>query len=235
MNQQRSGARVLVVDDEPEILLALRTNLGRHGFQVDTADSMEATLRSWARRRPDVVILDLGLPDGSGMDVIRQLRERGNTPILVLSARSTERDKIAALELGADDYITKPFSVGELLARLRVALRHTARPSSGSDAVFRTRHFEVDFERRCVRVSGQEVHLTPTEYELLKVFVTHPNKLLTNRSLLQLVWGPEYGSESHYLHVYVAQLRQKLEPDPQRPRYFLTEPGVGYRLESEEE
>ncbi len=230
---QHSGARILVVDDEPEILLALRTNLSRHGFQVETADSGHSALEGYSRHHPDLLILDLGLPDMSGLDVIRELRTRGNTPIVVLSVRGADRDKVAALDLGADDYVTKPFSMEELQARIRVALRHAARPASGSAAVFRTGDLEVDFERRTVRVSGNEVHLTPTEYELLKVFVTHPNKVLTNRMLLQLVWGPEYGSETHYLHVYVAQLRQKIEADPQAPRYIVTEPGVGYRLLSD--
>ncbi len=230
---QHAGARILVVDDEPEILLALRTNLTRHGFQVETADSGQGALDGYVRYHPDLLILDLGLPDMSGVEVIRELRTRGNIPIVVLSVRSADRDKVAALDLGADDYVTKPFSTEELLARIRVALRHAAHPGSGGAAVFRAGDLEVDFERRTVRVAGCEVHLTPTEYDLLKVFVTHPNKVLTNRMLLQLVWGPEYGSETHYLHVYVAQLRQKIESDPQTPRYIVTEPGVGYRLLSE--
>lgn len=231
---QQSGARILVVDDEPEILLALRTHLSRHGFHVETADSGEAALACYERHRPDLVILDLGLPGMSGVDVIRELRERGSTSIVILSARGAERDKIAALDLGADDYITKPFSTGELLARIRVALRHSAGLAAG-EAVFRAGDLEVNLERHGVRVGGREVHLTPTEYELLKAFVTHPDKLLTNRMLLQMVWGPEYGSENHYLHVYVAQLRQKLEADPQAPRYIITEPGVGYRLSADTE
>ncbi len=230
---QHGGARILVVDDETEILLALRTNLSRHGFQVETADSGQGALDGYARYHPDLLILDLGLPEMSGVDVIRELRSWSNTPIVVLSVRGADRDKVAALDLGADDYVTKPFSMEELLARIRVALRHAAHPGSGSAAIFRTGDLEVDFERRRVRVGGTEVHLTPTEYDLLKVFVTYPDKVLTNRMLLQLVWGPEYGSETHYLHVYVAQLRQKLEADPQAPWYIVTEPGVGYRLLSD--
>jgi two-component system, OmpR family, KDP operon response regulator KdpE len=230
---QGGGARILVVDDEPEIVRALRTNLTRHGFHVDSAHGGLEALDSYARRRPDLVVLDLGLPDLNGVEVIRELRGRGNTPVVVLSARGGERDKIAALDLGADDYVTKPFSMGELMARIRVALRHSARPGSGAEAVFRTADLSVDFEKRAVRVGEMDVHLTPTEYELLKVLVTHPNKLLTNRILLQLIWGPEYGSETHYLHVYVAQLRQKLGDDPQDPHYIFTEPGVGYRFLSE--
>jgi len=230
---QHVGARILVVDDEPEILLALRTNLARHGFQVETSGTGRDALDGYTRYHPDLLILDLGLPDMNGVEVIRELRARGNTPIVVLSVRGAERDKVAALDQGADDYITKPFGMEELLARIRVALRHAVRPATGAAAIFRTGDLEVDFERRTVRVGGNQVHLTPTEYDLLKVLVTHPNKVLTNRMLLQLVWGPEYGSETHYLHVYVAQLRQKLEADPQAPRYIITEPGVGYRLLSD--
>jgi len=155
---------------------------------------------------------------------------RAATPIIVLSARGAERDKVSALDLGADDYLTKPFGVDELLARVRVALRHTARPARGGEAIFRTGDFEMDLEHRRVRVGCDEVSLTPTEYDLLKAFVTHPNKVLTHRMLLGQVWGPEYGGENHYLHVYVARLRNKLEHDPQNPRYLATEPGVGYRL-----
>lgn len=227
---QDAGARILVVDDEPEILRALRTNLTRHGFEVDTASGGREALDSHARRHPDVVVLDLGLPDVGGVEVIRELRERGSTPIVILSARDAEQDKIAALDLGADDYVTKPFSIGELTARIRVALRHSARGAGGTEAVFRTLDLEMDLGLRTVRVGGNAVHLTPNEYQLLKAFVAHPNKLLTNRMLLQLVWGPEYGSETHYLHVYVAQLRQKLGDDPQEPRFIATEPGVGYRF-----
>ncbi len=225
-----SGASVLVVDDEPAILRAVRPNLVRHGFQVETADTGRQALESFARSRPDVILLDLGLPDMDGLEVIQAVRARDSTPIIVLSVRGAEADKVAALDLGADDYLTKPFGVDELLARLRVALRHAARSADGSAAVFRTGALEVDLERRRVSVEGAEVHLTPTEYQLLKAFITHPDRVLTDRMLLQQVWGPEYGSEAHYLHVYVARLRKKLEADPQRPRYLVTEPGVGYRL-----
>lgn len=228
------GARVLVVDDEPAILRALRTILTRQSFQVDTAESGRQALECYTTRHPDVVLLDLGLPDVDGLTIIRSIRERASTPIIVLSVRGAERDKVAALDLGADDYLTKPFGVEELLARLRVALRHAARPPRGPSAIFRTGELEVDLERRRVRVGGREVHLTPTEYALLKAFIAHPGKLLTDRMLLQEVWGPQYSSEAHYLHVYVARLRKKLEPDPQNPRYLVTEPGVGYRLLAEE-
>ena len=229
-----TGARILVVDDEPAILRAVRTNLARHGFQVETVEDGQQALESYARRRPDLILLDLGLPDMDGLEVIRAVRAWASTPIVVLSVRGAERDKVAALDLGADDYLTKPFGVEELLARIRVALRHAVRPSSGSAAVFHTGDLEVDLEHRRVCLGGQEVHLSPTEYELLKAFIAHPNKVLTDRMLLQQVWGPEYGSEGHYLHVYVARLRKKLEADPQHPRYLVTEPGVGYRLLADE-
>ena len=228
-----TGALVLVVDDEPAILRAVRANLSRHGFQVETAESGAEALENCARFHPDLILLDLGLPDMDGMEVIRDVRSRGNTPIVVLSVRGAESDKVAALDLGADDYLSKPFGVDELLARIRVALRHAVRPTSGAAAQFRTGELEVDLELRRVTVAGREVHLSPTEYQLLKAFISHPNKVLTDRMLLQQVWGPEYGSEAHYLHVYVARLRKKLEEDPQRPRYLTTEPGVGYRLLAE--
>lgn len=228
------GARVLVVDDEESILRAVRTILLRHGFQVETAETGQQALERYSYYHPDLILLDLGLPDMDGLEVIRQVRTASNTPVVILSVRGGERDKVAALDLGADDYLTKPFGVDELLARIRVALRHAARPTSGSIAVFRTGDLEVHFERRRVSVGGNETHLSPTEYELLKTFITHPNKVLTDRMLLQQVWGPDYGSESHYLHVYVARLRKKIEADPQKPRYLVTEPGVGYRLLAEE-
>lgn len=228
------GAHILVVDDEPAILRALRTILTRHGFRIEMADSGKEALKCYSDHRPDVILLDLGLPDMDGIEVIRQIRTYGNTPIIVLSVRGAERDKVAALDLGADDYLTKPFGVDELLARIRVALRHTARPQKGSAPVFRTRNLEVDLEHRRVSVSGKEIHLTPTEYQLLKAFITHPNKVLTDRMLLHEVWGAEYGAEAHYLHVYVARLRKKLEIDSQEPHYIVTEPGVGYRLLAEE-
>src|SRR5205823_60312 len=210
------------------------TNLARHDFQVATAESGRGALDEYHRWHPDLILLDLGLPDLDGLAVIREVREQASTPIVVLSARNAERDKVAALDLGADDYLTKPFGVDELLARIRVALRHAAGPSSGAEAVFRAGDLEIDFERRRVAVAGREVHLTPTEYDLLKALASHPDKVLTDRMLLQQVWGVEYGSEDHYLHVYVARLRKKLEADPQKPRHLITEPGVGYRLLTED-
>ena len=231
----RSGARVLVVDDDAQILRALRTNLSARGYQVQVAVDGEGALETFARQRPDLIVLDLGLPGIDGLEVIRRVREQAQTPILVLSAREGEPDKVRALDLGADDYLTKPFGVDELLARLRVALRHAAGPATGAAPVFRSAdgELEVDLEHRRVLARGEEVHLRPTEYELLKTFIANPDKVLTHRWLLQHVWGPEYGNEGNYLHVYVAGLRKKLEADPRNPRYLLTEPGVGYRFRAE--
>lgn len=228
-----SGAHVLVVDDEPAIRRVVFTNLTRHGFQVEAAGLGQDGLNAYARRRPDVILLDLGLPDMDGTEFIHRIRQGYDTPIIVLTVRGSERDKVAALDIGADDYLTKPFGVDELLARIRVALRHAARPSSGSAAMFQTGGLQVDLERRTVSVDGSVVHLTPTEYQLLKVFIAHPNKVLTDQMLLREVWGSGYATESNYLHVYVARLRKKLEPQPQHPRYLITEPGVGYRLLAE--
>jgi len=224
------GARILVVDDEPAILRMVGTNLAREGFRVESAETGRAALAAYDRVHPDLVLLDLGLPDMEGQDIIRSIRERSSTPIVVLSAREAEGTKVAALNEGADDYLTKPFGLDELLARIRVVLRRLARPSRGAEAVFRTGGLAVDLEHRRVTVDGREVHLTPTEYEMLKAFVAHPNKVLTDRMLLQQVWGSAYGAEAHYLHVYMARLRKKLEPDPQQPRYLVTETGVGYRM-----
>ena len=227
-----AGARILVADDEAAIGRAVETNLARHGFQVRSAQSGAAAIDEIATFRPDLILLDLGFPDMDGFQIIRRVRERSSTPIIVLSVRGQERDKVQALDLGADDYLTKPFGVEELLARVRVALRHTARPAAGAAAVFRTGQLVVDLEHRRVTLGGREIALTPTEYELLKTFIANPDKVLTDRMLLQRVWGPEYGDEGHYLHVYMARLRKKIEEDPQNPRYLRTEPGVGYRLVS---
>ena len=227
-----SGARILLVDDEPAIVRAVRANLGSRGFRVEVAVSGSEALER-AESHPDLILLDLGLPDLDGLDLIRALRGRGRAPIVVLSARGAERDKVRALDLGADDYLTKPFGVEELLARIRVALRHSLR--SGTDEpVFRTRGLTVDVEHRRVTVDGEELHLTPTEYALLTALVRHADRVMTDSMLLQEVWGPEHGDADHYLHVYVACLRKKLEHDPQKPRYIATEPGVGYRLLTEE-
>jgi two-component system, OmpR family, KDP operon response regulator KdpE len=230
-----SGARILVADDEAAIGRAVETNLSRHGFVVRPAHDGRSALEAVAAFKPDLILLDLGLPDVDGFEIIRRIREGTSTPIIVLSVRGQERDKVQALDLGADDYLTKPFGVDELLARVRVALRHAARPGAGTDAVFRAGGLVVDLEHRRVTRDGQEIQLTPTEYELLKAFIAYPDKVLTDRALLQRVWGPEYGDEGHYLHVYMARLRKKIEADPQNPRYLRTEPGVGYRLVSSTE
>jgi two-component system, OmpR family, KDP operon response regulator KdpE len=228
------GARILIVEDEPGIVRALKTNLGAHGFQVETAGSSAQAMESYARRRPDLILLDLGLPDRDGKEIISLVRRETQTPIIVLSVRDAEREKVQALTLGADDYLTKPFGPDELLARVRVALRHSARPQAGADAVIKSGDLELDVERRQARRAGEEVRLTPTEFDLLKALMQHMDKIMTDRMLLQEVWGVDYSDEAHYLHVYVARLRKKIEADPRRPARLLTEPGVGYRFVSEE-
>jgi two-component system, OmpR family, KDP operon response regulator KdpE len=230
--KQPSGAHVLVVDDEPALLRTVSANLGRRGFRVETARTGESAIAQ-AEDHPDLIVLDLGLPDTDGLDVIRRVRARYDTPIIVLSARDSEREKVQALEIGADDYLTKPFGVDELVARVRVALRHSAR-IGGSEPVFRTGALAVDLERRRVTVDGEEIRLSPTEYAVLVALVRNADRVVTDAQLLRQVWGPEYGDEDHYLHVYVARLRKKIEHDPQKPRYLITEPGVGYRLLGED-
>ncbi len=205
---QPTGARVLVVDDEPSILRAVRTNLGRHDFRVETATTGGEALEVYARVHPDVVLLDLGLPDMDGLDVIRTIRQRSSTPIVVLSARQAERDKVSALDLGADDYLTKPFGVNELLARVRVALRHVAHPPTGTEPVMKFGDLEVDLERRRVAAGGVDVHLTQTEWDLIKLLAAHPDKILTNRMITDSVWGASYQAQAHSLHVYVGRLRR---------------------------
>jgi two-component system KDP operon response regulator KdpE len=222
-----SGARILVVDDESQILRALQTSLQGAGYEVEVAATAEDALTSAATHPPDGVILDLMLPDRSGTDVCRDLRRWTNVPILVLSAVGDEHEKVAALDAGADDYVTKPFGIDELLARLRAALR---RVDAVTGPVVELGDLVVDLERRLVTLRGEPVSLTPTEFELLRLFVRNEGKLLTHPTILREVWGPRYGAESHYLHVYVSQLRRKIEPDPARPRFLLTEPGAGYRL-----
>ena len=224
------GARILVVDDEPALLDTVRRTLARHGFQPLTAPTGQQALARYRADRPDLLLLDLGLPDLDGLEVIRHVRGHSALPIIVLSARETEADKVRALDLGADDYLTKPFGAGELLARVRVALRHAAHPAAGAAAIFRAGELEVDLERRLVSVAGREVRLTPTEYALLQAFIAAPNRVLTDRALLRRVWGPEYGEEDHYLHVYIARLRKKLAGGTAGSGYLVTEPGVGYRL-----
>jgi two-component system KDP operon response regulator KdpE len=222
-----SGARILVVDDEPQILRALETNLRGAGYEVDTAATAAEARTAAAVRSPDAVILDLVLPDGNGVDLCRELRRWTPAPVLLLSVVGEEQEKVAALDAGADDYVTKPFGMEELLARLRAALR---RATPGGEPVIRVGELEVDLEKRAVSVGGRPVSLTPNEFRLLALFARNEGKLLTHPAILREVWGPAYGEESHYLHVYVSQLRRKIEPHPARPRYLLTEPGAGYRL-----
>jgi two-component system KDP operon response regulator KdpE len=219
--------RVLVVDDEPQILHALRTSLRGAGYEVDTAETAEQALTQLAVSPPDAVILDLVLPDGRGTDIARELRTWSNVPVIVLSVVGDESEKVAALDAGADDYVTKPFGIDELLARLRAALR---RGEPSGEPVVEIGALSVDLEKRSVHVDGKLVQLTPHEFELLRALARNPGKLMTHSALLREVWGRAYDDESHYLHVYVSQLRRKLEPDPARPRYILTEPGAGYRL-----
>jgi two-component system KDP operon response regulator KdpE len=224
--------RVLVVEDERGLRQALVINLRARGYEVDAAPDAQGALASAARARPDAVVLDLGLPDLDGLDVIRGLRGWSAVPIIVLSAREREADKVAALDAGADDYVTKPFGMDELLARLRAALRRGA--GAAADApVVRTDAFTVDLAATVVRdAAGEVVRLTPTEWHLLEVLVRNAGKLVPGRQLLQEVWGPAYGTETNYLRVYIAQLRRKLEPDPANPRHLITEPGMGYRFVS---
>jgi two-component system KDP operon response regulator KdpE len=229
-----TGARILLIEDDPSVRRVVSKNLSAHGFRVATASSGREGLDLDPTFHSDLVLLDLGLPDMGGLDVITELRARTTTPVIVLSIRGSEGDKVRALDLGADDYLTKPFGVNELLARVRVALRHAGRPSSRSDAVFQSGDLRIDRERRVVEVAGTGVHLTPTEYALLTALASRPGTVMTERSLLQRVWGPEYGSENHYLHVYMARLRKKVELNPGRPRDIRTEPGVGYRLIEQE-
>ncbi|MEU0935721.1 MULTISPECIES: response regulator [unclassified Embleya] len=221
--------RVLVVDDEPQIVRALAINLKARGYDVDTAGDGTAALTAAADRHPDVVLLDLGLPDIDGVEVIKGLRGWTRIPIIVLSARHASAEKVAALDAGADDYVTKPFGMDELLARLRAAVRRAV-PEEEAPVVV-TESFTVDLAAKRVSRDGADVRLTPTEWHLLEVLVRHAGRLVSQRALLQEVWGPQYGTETNYLRVYMAQLRRKLEHDPSHPRHLLTEPGMGYRFE----
>ena len=224
-----SGARILLIDDERAIRRLLRAALAAHGYEVLEAATGEEGLQSAATQHPDVIILDLGLPDLDGVQVTRRLREWTQTPILILSVRGSEEDKIAALDAGADDYLTKPFGTGELTARIRAALRRVQPPGEGQP-LFQVDGLRVDLLHRAVSVDEQPVDLTPTEYELLKLLVQHAGKVVTHRQLLRAVWGSGYEEEAHLLRVNISNLRHKLESDPAQPRYILTESGVGYRL-----
>jgi two-component system KDP operon response regulator KdpE len=221
--------RVLVVDDEPQIVRALSVNLKALGYEVDTAATGEEALSHASQRRPDAVILDLGLPGIDGIQVIEGLRGWTTVPIIVLTVREQEVDKIAALDAGADDYVTKPFGMGELLARLRAALRR-ATPPSKEQPVVTTPHFVIDLSAKTVERDGDEVRLTPTEWGVVELLVRNEGKLVSQVQLLKEVWGPAYEVETNYLRVFMAQIRHKLEPDPSQPIYFITEPGMGYRF-----
>lgn len=224
-------AKVLIVEDEKQIRRFVRVAVEEEGCQVAEAETMSQGLLEAGARQPDLLILDLGLPDGNGIDLIRDLRGWSDIPVLILSARSQEHDKIDALDAGADDYLTKPFGVGELRARVRALLRRRSRNPETASPIIEFGQVIVDLSRRLVTREGAEVHLTPIEYRLLIAMVGHPGKVLTQRNLLREIWGPSYVESSHYLRVYVGHLRQKLEDDPTQPKYFLTETGVGYRFQ----
>ncbi|MCU0515117.1 MAG: response regulator [Anaerolineae bacterium] len=223
-----AGLQVLIIDDEVPIRRFLRISLEAHGYHVQEAVAGQEGMVKLARLRPDLVILDMGLPDVDGLEVLKRLREWTQTPVIILSVRDSDEDKVAALDAGADDYLTKPFSMDELLARLRTARRHSQ--PQPQEASFTSGHLHVDLMRRLVTVQGEPIKLTPTEYALLRLLIQHAGKVLTHQQILRTVWGPEYVQETHYLRVYFAQLRQKIEANPALPAIILTEPGVGYRL-----
>lgn len=230
-DEQVTAQLILVIEDDPQMRRFLRTTLTSNGYKLLEAGTAQEGIRQASLQHPDLIILDLGLPDMDGLDVTRQLREWAHMPIIVLSARDQEHDKVMALDAGADDYLTKPFGTSELLARMRVALRHALRVAQGTDEpVFTTGNLKVDMGHRQVFVDETEVHLTPIEYKLLLMLVQYAGKVVTQSQLLRSVWGPNYLTEGHYLRIYMGQLRHKLEADPTRPRYLITEPGVGYRL-----
>jgi two-component system KDP operon response regulator KdpE len=229
-----AGHAILIVEDEPQIRHFLRTTLTAEGYRVIEAENGQRGVLEAATHKPDLVMVDLGLPDLDGVEVVKQIRAWSALPILILSARGAEADKVAALDAGADDYVTKPFGVGELTARIRVALRHAAHGGKQSAAAtLRFGDIDVDLQRRLVRADGRDVRLTPIEFRLLGCLARHAGMVLTHRHLLREVWGPSYVDQSHYLRIYMKQLRHKLEPDPARPRFLLTETGVGYRLAAE--
>jgi two-component system KDP operon response regulator KdpE len=225
------GPLILIVEDDPQLRRFLRTALGVQDYRLVEAETVREALIAATTHNPELILLDIGLPDGDGIDLTRRVREWSRVPIIVISARGREDDKVAALDAGADDYLTKPFGVNELLARIRVALRHAVAAAASTDApVLEIGPLHLDFARREVKVGGAEVHLTPLEYRLLALLAQNPGKVLTHRQILKEVWGPGAVSETHYLRVFIAQLRRKIEPDPARPRLLLTEPGVGYRM-----
>jgi two-component system KDP operon response regulator KdpE len=224
-------ARVLVVDDEPQIIRGLRVILSNAGYRVEEATTKREALDAVSVRPPDAIVLDLILPDGDGIEVCTDIRRWSQVPIVVLSAVGDERQKVRALDAGADDYVTKPFGSDELLARMRAVLR---RRSDDGDSAVRVGELEVDLADRAVRRDGEQIHLTPIEFDLLSTLAEHPGRLVTHRQLLEEVWGPGYEDETHYLRVHFAHVRAKIEPDPSNPRYVITEPGIGYRLRAEQ-
>ncbi len=225
-----NGPTILVVEDEPEIRRFLRISLVNHGYNLLETPKGEEGLSLLAEKKPELVILDLGLPDLDGVTFTKRAREWTSVPIIVLSARSMEQDKIDALEAGADDYVTKPFGILELIARIKVAFRHTEKAASVEEPVFVTGEIKIDLAKRIVFVKGEEVHVTPIEYQILRLLVTNADRVVTQQVLLKEIWGPGHAKQGHYLRVYLGQLRQKLEEQPARPKYLITEPGVGYRL-----
>jgi len=222
------GMRILVIDDEPQIRKLLKVSLGAHGYEIEEAATGAEGISRAATFKPDFLIIDLGLPDMDGKKVVQQIREWSQTPIIVLTARDQEQEKIEALDAGADDYVTKPFGMGELMARMRVSLRRAA--SSENDPILTCGELIIDLVARRVTVSGREIKLTPTEYELIKILAQHRGRVLTHKQLLKAVWGSTYNEDTHYIRVYIGQLRRKIEENPTRPRYIITESGVGYRL-----
>ncbi|MEW6365328.1 MAG: response regulator [Acidobacteriota bacterium] len=228
------GAMVLIVEDEIQMRRFLRTALAAQDYRIVEAETAREAIVTATTHNPEIILLDLGLPDGDGIDLTRRIREWSRMPIIVISARGREEDKVAALDAGADDYLTKPFGVSELLARIRVALRHSAQSGSAAPAtVIEIGPLRIDQARREVSVDEREVHLTPTEYRLLVLLAQNAGRVLTHRQILKEVWGPPYVNEAHYLRVFMAQLRRKIEPDSARPRLLLTEPGVGYRMKEQ--
>ncbi|MCC6803825.1 MAG: response regulator [Anaerolineae bacterium] len=233
-DQKPNAPLILIIEDDSQIRRFLRVTLSSNGYRHIEATTGQEGINQVGLQHPDLIILDLNLPDFDGLDVTRKLREWVSTPIIILSVRNQEKDKVAALDAGADDYLTKPFGTEELLARMRVALRHAIYAVQGTDEpVFTVGDLRVDLAHRQVFVGEREVHLTPIEYKLLLILIQHAGKVITRHQLLHDVWGPTYTSEAHYLRVYMGQLRHKLEADPTRPRYLITEPGVGYRLKTE--
>jgi two-component system, OmpR family, KDP operon response regulator KdpE len=224
-----SGAKILVIDDEPQIQKLLRVTLQAHGFEIDAASSGEEGILKTTMVRPDLIVLDLGLPDIPGMEVLHRIREWTQIPIVVLTAKDREEDKITALDSGADDYVTKPFGMGELVARIRVALRHNTK--SQDEPILDFGRLVIDLTGRTVELDGKKIKLTPTEYELLKILATNAGRVMTHKQLLQQVWGGhQYNTDSHYLRVYIGHLRKKIETDPARPKFIITESGIGYRF-----